>query len=156
MQLPCSLTDLETVSQAPLVADDVVLRASHAAQAVVRKPDFTPFNAVPNRTSLTDGLKTQPSCGPDVPAPSAPAAAAATTAARSAAQQGVEAEWEVWKAKQHLTGADAKPDSANPAQMDHLTWYEAHNWPLPYPDEGVIHAPNDVRGAYLSYAENGG
>lgn len=35
--------------------------------------------------------------------------------------------------KQRLTGPDTKPDFANPAQMNHFTWYETHQWKKPYP-----------------------
>jgi hypothetical protein len=73
-----------------------------------------------------------------------------------AAQQAVAAQWDAWKAKQHLTGPNAQPDFANPAQMDHLVWYQTHNWTTPYPGESEIHAPNDVPGAYLPSAENDG
>ncbi|MFI6153029.1 alkaline phosphatase family protein [Kitasatospora sp. NPDC051170] len=136
--------------------------ATPMATAFTDKPDFTPFNAVPNRTSLTDGLKTQPTCGPDVPAPAAaPAnraavAPAPTTVAPPAAQQGVAAQWDQWKNNQHLTGPNAKPDRANPAQLNHLTWYQTHNWTQPYPGESTILAPNDVPGAYIPSAENDG
>ncbi|MFF2080100.1 alkaline phosphatase family protein [Kitasatospora sp. NPDC058162] len=131
--------------------------ASPMATAFTDKPDFTPFDAVPNRTSLTDGLKTPPSCGVDVPgAQDRSAAAAPVTVAPPAAEQGVAAQWEDWKAKQHLTGPNAAPDRANPAQMNHLTWYQTHNWKAPYPGEDAIHAPNDVPGAYIPSAENDG
>ncbi|MEU4117105.1 alkaline phosphatase family protein [Kitasatospora sp. NPDC028055] len=131
--------------------------ASPMTTAFTDKPDLTPFDAVPNRTSLTDGLKTPPSCGLDVPgAPDANAAAAPVTTAPPAAERQVAAQWEDWKSKQQLTGPNAAPDRANPAQMNHLTWYQTHNWRTPYPGEDTIHAPNDVPGAYLPSAENDG
>ncbi|MFE0465332.1 bifunctional YncE family protein/alkaline phosphatase family protein, partial [Kitasatospora sp. NPDC058965] len=58
--------------------------ASPMAGAFTDKPDFTPFTAVPNRTSLTDGLKTLPSCGADVPGAAAPAARSAAAPAAQA------------------------------------------------------------------------
>ncbi|MEU6970408.1 alkaline phosphatase family protein [Kitasatospora aureofaciens] len=132
--------------------------ATPMATAFTDKPDYTPFTAVPNRTSLTDGLKTPPSCGVDVPggAQDRSAAAAPVTAAPPAAEQGVAAQWDTWKSKQHLTGPNAAPDRANPAQMNHLTWYQTHNWTTPYPGEDEIHAPDDVPGAYIPSAENDG
>lgn len=80
--------------------------ATPMATAFTARPDFILFNAVPNRTSLTDDVKAQPFCGPNIPAPSASLLPeAATRAAPPAAQQGVAAGWEAWKVKQHLTGA---------------------------------------------------
>ncbi|WBP85020.1 bifunctional YncE family protein/alkaline phosphatase family protein [Kitasatospora cathayae] len=131
--------------------------ATPMATAFTDKPDFTPFDAVPNRTSLTDGLKTPPSCGVDVPAQQDRGAAPApVTVAPPAAEQGVAAQWDAWKAKQHLTGPNAAPDRANPAQLNHLTWYQTHNWTAPYPGEDAIHTPDDVPGAYVPSAENDG
>ncbi|MFJ4184003.1 alkaline phosphatase family protein [Kitasatospora sp. NPDC089509] len=131
--------------------------ATPMATAFTDKPDFTPFDAVPNRTSLTDGLKTQPSCGSDVPgAQDRSAAAAPVTTDPPAAERSIAAQWDAWKAKQHLTGPDAAPDRANPAQMNHLTWYQTHNWSAPYPGESTVQAPNDVPGAYIPSAENDG
>ncbi|MBI0381142.1 hypothetical protein JBE27_34000, partial [Streptomyces albiflaviniger] len=68
----------------------------------------------------------------------------------------VAAEWDQWKSKQRLTGPNAVPDYAPPAQMNHLTWYETHNWAKPYPGEKKIYAPKDVPGAYIPSAENDG
>ncbi|MFI8454801.1 alkaline phosphatase family protein [Kitasatospora sp. NPDC085464] len=131
--------------------------ASPMATAFTTEPDYTPFTAVPNRTSLTDGLKTPPSCGVDVPAAQdVRAAAGPATTAPPAAEQAVAAQWEAWKSQQRLTGANAVPDHANPAQMEHLVWYQTHNWTTPYPGESGIHAPNDVPGAYLPSAESDG
>ncbi|MEV6115219.1 bifunctional YncE family protein/alkaline phosphatase family protein [Streptomyces sp. NPDC052109] len=119
-------------------------------------PDDTPFTAVPNRTSLTDGLKTPPTCGVDTPAPQDPKAAAVPAAKVPADMQKLAAEWDAWKSKQHLTGSHAVPDFANPAQMNHFTWYQTHNWKTPYPGEKKIYAPNDVPGAYIPSSESDG
>ena len=107
-------------------------------------------------TSLTAGLKTLPSCGADVPAPQNPAAAAAPKATVPADQQQVAAQWDTWKTQQRLTGPEARADFANPAQMNHLAWYEAHDWTTPYPGEDSIVAPQDVPGAIIPSAENDG
>ncbi|MDO0924163.1 alkaline phosphatase family protein [Streptomyces sp. TG1A-8] len=122
--------------------------------AFTRHPDRTPFTALPNRTPLTDGLKTPPSCGADTPAPQDPGAAAVPSAKVPADRKPLAAEWESWKSKQRLTGPQAVPDYANPAQMNHLTWYETHNWGKPYPGEKEIYAPNDVPGAFIPSAES--
>ncbi|WP_445524048.1 alkaline phosphatase family protein [Streptomyces cyslabdanicus] len=130
--------------------------ASPMAGAFTRTPDFTPFTALPNRTPLTDGVKSAPSCGLDTPAPQNPKAAAVPSATVPAAQQAVAAKWENWKSKQRLTGPNARPDFANPAQMNHFTWYETHQWSKPYPGEKKIFAPDDVPGAYIPSPESDG
>jgi YVTN family beta-propeller protein len=113
-------------------------------------PNYTPFTAVPNRTSLTLGVSPAPSCGLDTPAPQDPAAAPApTSVAVPAADQAVAAQWKAWQAKQHLTGPNAMPDFANPEQMNRFTWYQDHNWAKPYPGDSKVYAPNDVPGAYI-------
>ncbi len=117
--------------------------------AFTQRPDFTPFTALPNRTSLTAGLSTLPSCGADTPAPADPNAAAVPSATVPVGKQPIAAQWDAWKAKQRLTGPDARPDFANPAQMNHFTWYQTHDWATPYPGEHQIYAPDKVPGAYL-------
>jgi YVTN family beta-propeller protein len=130
--------------------------ASPMRGAFTQHPDFTPFTALPNRTSLTAGLATPPACGVDTPAPQNPLAAAAPSATVPADKQQVAAKWDEWKSHQRLTGPDAKPDYANPAQMNHFTWYQAHDWKKPYPGEDKIFAPEDVPGAYIPSPESDG
>ncbi|MFJ3714294.1 alkaline phosphatase family protein [Streptomyces sp. NPDC090057] len=124
--------------------------------AFTQKADPTPFTALPNRTSLTGGLKTPPPCGVDTPAPQDPAAAPAPSAKVPADQRSLAAKWDRWKSKQRLTGPNAVPDYANPAQMNHFTWYETHNWKKPYPGESRLFAPDDVPGAYIPSSESDG
>jgi hypothetical protein len=128
--------------------------ASPMGAAFTRRPNLAPFTALPNRTSLTLGLTTLPSCGADTPAPQDPAAAAAPSAQVPATEQAVAGKWEAWKSQQRLTGPDAKPDFANPAQMNHFTWYQSHDWAKPYPGENTIVAPDKVPGAYIPPAES--
>ncbi|MFI0763532.1 alkaline phosphatase family protein [Streptomyces sp. NPDC021218] len=130
--------------------------ATPMAAAFTQHPDFTPFKALPNRTSLTDGVKTPPTCGLDTPAAQSPKAAAVPSASVPTDMKNVAAQWSQWKSKQRLTGPNAVPDYAPPAQMNHLTWYETHNWAKPYPGEKKIYAPQDVPGAYIPSAENDG
>ncbi|MFE9061148.1 alkaline phosphatase family protein [Streptomyces violaceusniger] len=130
--------------------------ATPMASAFTQRPDFRPFKALPNRTSLTDGVKTAPSCGLDTPAAQSLKAAAVPSASVPTDMKNVAAQWSQWKSKQRLTGPHAVPDYAPPAQMNHLTWYETHNWAKPYPGEKKIYAPQDVPGAYIPSAENDG
>jgi len=128
--------------------------ATPMRQAFTQTPDYTPFNAVPNRTSLTLGLSTQPSCGPDVVAPQFAAAQPSTTV--PADKQQIAAQWQDWQTHQRLTGTNATPDYANPEQMDHFTWYQTHGWTQPYPGENKIYPPDQVPGAYLPSSESDG
>ncbi|MEV7237898.1 bifunctional YncE family protein/alkaline phosphatase family protein [Streptomyces sp. NPDC051020] len=130
--------------------------ASPMRGAFTQNADFTPFTALPNRVPLTDGLKTPPACGLDTPAPQNPNAAAAPSATVPADKQELAAKWEDWKSKQRLTGPNAKLDSSNPAQMNHFTWYETHEWKKPYPGEKKLFAPEDVPGAYIPSPESDG
>ncbi|MEW1774726.1 bifunctional YncE family protein/alkaline phosphatase family protein [Streptomyces sp. NPDC086777] len=126
-------------------------------KAFTRKPDDTPFTAVPNRTSLTLGVNPQPSCGSDTPAAQdRRAAAAPTSVSVPAAEAEVAAQWRTWASHQRLTGKNAVPDYANPTQMNRYTWYQTHNWTKPYPGDKKIYTPDDVPGAYLPSAENDG
>ncbi|MEZ0073695.1 bifunctional YncE family protein/alkaline phosphatase family protein [Planotetraspora sp. GP83] len=130
--------------------------ATPMSRAFTNKPDYTPFNALPNRTSLTLGLSTPPACGADTPAPQNPNAAAAPSAKVPADKKEIAAKWGAWKSQQRFAGPDAKADSANPAQMNHFSWYEAHDWTKPYPGETAIYTPDQVPGAYIPSSENDG
>ena len=123
--------------------------ASPMRAAFTQQADYTPFTALPNRTSLTAGLSTLPTCGADVPAPQDPTAAPVPSATVPAAAQGIAAKWAAWKAQQPFNAPNAKADSASPALMNHFSWYEAHGWTKPYPGENTIYAPDHVPGAYL-------
>jgi hypothetical protein len=124
--------------------------------AFTNKPDYTPFTALPNRTPLTQGLSTLPSCGADTPAAQDPNAAPAPTGKVPAAEQAVAAKWEAWKAKQPFTGPNAKVDSAPPEQMNRFSWYEAHGFAKPYPGDTKIYAPDQVPGAYIPGSDSDG
>ncbi len=130
--------------------------ATPMRQAFTQTPDNTPFNAVPNRTSLTLGLSSQPPCGPDTPASQSASFAAAPTTQVPADKTDVAAKWAAWKAKQRFTGPLAKVDSADPEQMNRFSWYEAHDWTKPYPGDPKIYAPNEVPGAYIPSSESDG
>ncbi|TDD87000.1 phosphoesterase [Actinomadura darangshiensis] len=122
--------------------------ASPMAGAFTRKPDYRPFNALPNQVPLTGGLSTPPECGNDEPSGTASAVPAGMRPTVDA--------WNAWKRKQHLTGSTAAPDRANPALMDHFTWYQAHDWTTPYPGEKKILTPEEVPGRYLPSPETDG
>jgi hypothetical protein len=125
------------------------------------KADTTPFKAVPNQVPLTEGVSNPPACGPDTMGTTGAAAKQlnareAKKVAVPAAEKDVAAQWEAWAHKQHFTGNSAVPDHANPAQMNRYTWYQTHDWKVPYPGDPKIYAPSQVPGRYLPPAENDG
>ena len=128
--------------------------ATPMSGAFTSTPDYTPFNAVPNQTSLTLGLQTQPSCGWNTVSPQNAAAQPSTVVPTSERQ--VAAQWQQWLSQQHLTGPTAVPDYANPEQMNRYTWYATHGWRTPYPGDSKIYAPNQVPGAYLPASDTSG
>ncbi len=128
--------------------------ATPMTTAFTRRPDFTPFTAVPNRTSLTLGLATMPACGADSVAPRFAASQPSTVVPDDKRQ--LVAQWQSWQAQQHLTGSNAVPDYADPAQMNHLTWYQTHGWTQPYPGENKIYTPNQVPGAFIPSSDSDG
>ena len=120
-----------------------VAAATPMFKAFQTKPDLTPYTAKPNRIPLTENLKTPPACGPDQVA-NAPAAPTVARAQVSAA-----AEWEQWAQKQHFSGKTPRADFAHPEQMNRYTWYQTHNWTVPYPGDSKIYTPDQVPGAAL-------
>ncbi|GAB3894866.1 alkaline phosphatase family protein [Kibdelosporangium lantanae] len=128
--------------------------ATPMTAAFTQRPDFTPYTAVPNRTSLTLGLKTLPTCGADTVPPQLAAVQPRTDV--PADKQAVEAKWEEWRTHQRLTGPNATADYANPAQMNHFTWYQTHGWTTPYPGEDQVFAPERVPGALIPAVEGDG
>jgi hypothetical protein len=63
--------------------------------------------------------------------------------------QSIAARWATWLKSQHLTGNGAIPDYANPLQMNRYTWYQAHDWKVPYPGDPKICTPSQVPGGTL-------
>jgi YVTN family beta-propeller protein len=136
--------------------------------AFTRRPDYTPFTAVPNKTSLTEGLTLpEPSCGYDTGSlqlsgtrSSAAAGTRKFAADRAtvvpAAERKVAAQWRQWLSHQRLTGPKAIPDYANPEQLNRYTWYATTGWTRPYPGDKKIYAPNQVPGAYIPASDTSG
>ena len=145
--------------------------------AFTSTPNDTPYTAVNNQTSLTAGLSTMPSCGPNVPGPllgGPTTTAAAIKAAQHnhaavvkadalgkpvipAAMRTIAAQWAAWLTKQHTTGGtSAVPDYANPEQMNRYDWYVTSNFTKPYPGDSKIYAPSQVPGVYLASSDNEG
>ena len=74
----------------------------------------------------------------------------------SAAQLGIPSavrsiyeQWVVWSHNGRFNGKGAIQDYANPAQLNRLDWYSAHDWKTPFPGDQAILAPSKVPGANL-------
>jgi YVTN family beta-propeller protein len=124
-----------------------VAAATPMFDAFQAKPDLTPYTAVPNQIPITENVNPAPACGADTPAG---APAAPTVAPQDAPMA---AAWGTWAQQQHFTGAQAKADYAHPEQMNRYTWYQTHNWKVPYPGDPKVYLPNQVPGAYIPSAE---
>jgi YVTN family beta-propeller protein len=140
--------------------NEKVAAATPMYDAFTSKPNYTPFNAVPNQIPLTEGITTAPACGLDTLGRTGTAATALNQAeaqktAVPAAEQATAAAWQTWLASQHTTGNGAVPDYANPEQMNRYTWYQAHGWTVPYPGDSKIYTPSQVPGASLPSPDQG-
>ena len=138
--------------------NEKVAAATPMYDAFTSKPDYAPFNAVPNQIPLTEGITTAPACGLDTLGLTGAAATSLNAAetqktAVPAAEQATAAAWQAWLASQHTTGNGAVPDYANPEQMNRYTWYQAHGWTVPYPGDPKIYTPSQVPGAALPSAD---
>src|SRR5262249_38720971 len=134
--------------------NEKVAAATPMYDAFTNRPDYQPFNAVPNQIPLTEGIATAPSCGLDTLGLKGAAAQRldaqeAQKVTVPAAEQTDAAQWAMWAQHQHFTGNGAVPDYANPEQMNRYTWYQAHDWKVPYPGDSTIYAPSQVPGAYI-------
>ena len=132
--------------------NEKVAAATPMYNAFTKKPNYTPFNAVPNQIPLTEAITTAPSCGLDTLGLTGAAATALNKAETAktvvpANMQATAAAWKTWLAAQHLTGNGAVPDYANFEQMNRYTWYQAHDWKVPYPGDSKIYLPSQVPGA---------
>jgi hypothetical protein len=160
------LNVVRTVEQmlgiAPMNQEDRA--AEPMTSAFTDTPDLTPYNVVPNQIPLTQGLTAStPPASPVTSAPAASAAGAATTPGpvpaftpESPAALGIPSsersiyeQWVVWSRNGRFNGSNAIQDFANPAQLNRLDWYSAHDWKTPYPGDSTILPPSQVPGANL-------
>jgi YVTN family beta-propeller protein len=101
------------------------------------KPDFTPYNFVPNQIPL-DTLNGQPG--------SNNAALANTTNVTPEAQE-LSKKWTDWsnKNKDKFTGKHASPDEVNANMLNHSVWYATKGFDKPYPGEKKALTPDEVQ-----------
>jgi YVTN family beta-propeller protein len=134
--------------------NEKVAAATPMYNAFMSTPNDTAYNAVPNQIPLTEGISTAPACGLDTLGKTGAAAKALErTEARKTAvpvnEQTIAAAWAKWITHQHTTGNGAIPDFADPTQMNRYTWYQAHDWKVPYPGDAKIYTPAQVPGGYI-------
>jgi YVTN family beta-propeller protein len=140
--------------------NEKVAAATPMYDAFTSKPNYTPFNAVPNQIPLTEAIATAPACGLDTLGLTGAAAKAldkaeAVKTVVPANEQATAAAWKAWIAGQHTMGNGAIPDFANPEQMNRYTWYQAHGWKVPYPGDSKIYTPSQVPGGSLPSPDQG-
>jgi hypothetical protein len=109
-------------------------------------PNFAPYTVLPNQIPLTMGLTAAAvkSSASNALAPATPAQQGMPAAVRPIYEQ-----WVVWSRAGRFNGPGAIQDFANPAQLNRLDWYSAHDWKVPYPGDTAILAPSKVPGANL-------
>jgi YVTN family beta-propeller protein len=113
--------------------------------AFTNTPDFAPYDAAPNQIPLTQGLTaTKNAQGVQTWVPASPAKLGIPRS-----EWKVYEAWVVWSRDGRFNGKGAIQDWANPAQLNRLDWYSAHNWKVPYPGDKKILMPDQVPGHNL-------
>ena len=140
------LNVVRTVEQilgiAPMNSED---RAAAPMSAdFTNTPNDASYTVQPNQIPLTQGLTASSGSSNTALVPASPAKQGIP-----AAEQSVYEQWVVWSRNGRFNGKGAIQDWANPAQLNRLDWYSAHNWKVPYPGDKKILAPNQVPGANL-------
>ncbi|MDH2416803.1 bifunctional YncE family protein/alkaline phosphatase family protein [Nocardioides sp. CER19] len=133
--------------------------ATPMTTAFQSKPDYTPFDAVPNQIPLTEGVATPPACGPDTLGLTGAAAQKLKAQQAQATavpddKTAIAAQWNKWKSQQKLTGNGARADYAAPELMNRFTWYQTHSWKVPYPGDSQVYAPSEVPGGAIPSPDN--
>ncbi len=152
-QVSMTRTIEQILGLTPMNQFDLV--ASPMSEIFVDNPpafNFLPWTHVPTGIPLNTGV-TQTPMQP-IPAPlTAPSTAAATASvatpavtAESPAVKALRAGWMKKKA-QVFAGKYHIPDSEDPDTVNHLDWYEATNFMVPYPGEKKVRPANDFRRA---------
>lgn len=110
--------------------------ATPMSEIFADKPDFTPFNYLPNTIPLNT-LNGQPSTN---------AAALASTKQVTPATKELAKEWTDWSNQQRgdLAGKTASPDTTNANMMNHATWYATKGFDIQYPGDDKVLTPAQV------------
>jgi YVTN family beta-propeller protein len=113
--------------------------------------NFKPWTHVANGIPLNQGVSQQPT--QPIPAPKFKAAVtpssnslfATARTSESASVKALRAGWMKKKA-QIFAGKQHTPDSEDPSTVNHLNWYEATNFTVPYPGEKKVRPASDFKG----------
>lgn len=123
--------------------------------AFTNRPDYRPYDALPNLVPLTYGLAG--TSGSAVPSDSSAAhqpGAADRRPIIPAGQWSTYQEWVTWSKAQPDNGTRPMPDTSNTPQKNRLEWYASTGWTKPYPGDSRILTPNQVPGRNQLVAEN--
>ena len=112
--------------------------------AFTATPNFAPFNTLANQIPLTLGAPGYPSTITSGPLKG--------TGAVPSSMRKVYRAWVRWSRRQPFNGIGARADAENPAQLNRLDWYSAHNWTVAYPGDKRIDLPDQVPGRNLPNA----
>lgn len=110
--------------------------AEPMSELFTNKPDFTPYDFVPNQIPL-DTLNGQPGSNTAVLANTTNV----TPGAKELAKQ-----WTEWsnKHKDEFSGKHASPDTINANMLNHSVWYATKGFDKPYPGEKKVLTPAEV------------
>jgi YVTN family beta-propeller protein len=146
-QLNVVRTIEQILGMAPMNQEDRA--AWPMSNAFTNKPDDQPFNVVPETIPLTQGLTVGSSA--TAAAHGVPQYLPATPAEQGIprSEWKIYEAWVVWSRAGRFNGRGAIQDWANPAQLNRLDWYSAHDWKVPYPGDKAILAPSQVPGHNL-------
>ncbi len=112
--------------------------------AFTSTPNFKPYDRIENKIPLTlgaPGYKSTITSGPLKGVGSVPSS-----------ERKVYDAWVKWSRRQPFNGKGARADAENPAMLNRLDWYSAHNWTTAYPGDGKIDLPDQVPGRNLPSA----
>jgi len=142
-QLNLVKTTEQILGIAPMNQEDRA--AEPMFNAFTNTPDFAPYTYKPNQIPLTEGLTAGPKVnGVTQFKPVSPAQAGVPRP-----EWKVYGQWVVWSRAGRFNGRWAVQDWANPAQLNRLDWYSAHDWKVPYPGDKTILPPDQVPGHNL-------
>jgi YVTN family beta-propeller protein len=125
----------------PMNQEDGAAEPMYSAFAAT--PNDAPYNVLSNEIPLTLGAPGYPSTITSGPLKG-------TGAVPSSMRKVYEA-WVRWSRspRRRFNGIGARQDASNPAQLDRLDWYSAHNWKVAYPGDKRIDMPDQVPGRNL-------
>ena len=118
--------------------------AEPMSEIFTNKPDFTPYNYIPNQIPL-DTLNGQP--GSDT-------AVLANTTNVTPEAKAIADQWVNWSNanKDQIAGKNAKPDAVNANMLNHSVWYETKGFDKPYPGDNKVLTPAEVQAQPQSHA----